>query len=149
MSEPVKATRAQLDVTGLHTALTAALRHGARTARIAHYTPQLVEILYPGGEINARYLAAVEDAIRAAVDSIGGAEADALSTLLGLAPGTLGMPLCDRRAVAARTLGIEPDTMRRTHQRSLLWDLAMEIYRARPPAPPEPIAPRHPHDHNT
>lgn len=128
-------TRDRINVRDLHATLTAALRHGARTARIAHYTPHLIEILYPDGSLTAAYLAAAEDTIRAAVESIGGTDGQALATLLGLAPGTLGMTLTDRRAVAARMLGMEPDTMRRNHQRSLMWDLAMEIYCAHPAGP--------------
>lgn len=130
--EPRGATRAQLDVTELHAALTAAVRHGARGARIARHAPQLVKILYPDGTLDAQHLAAVKDVIRAALDSIGGTDAAALSALIGLTPGTLGRSLTDRRAIAARALGIEPDTLRRTHQRALIWDLAMEIYEQRP-----------------
>lgn len=125
-------TRAHLNVTELHAALTKAVRHGARSARIARHVPQLVDILYPGGPLKASYLTAVEDTIRAALDSIGGTDADALSILLGLTRGTAGMRLTHRRAAAARALGIEPDTVRRNHQRALLWDPAMEIYHAHP-----------------
>lgn len=125
-------TRAHLNVTELHAALTKAVRHGARSARIAHHVPQLVDILYPDGALTAPYLAAVVNTIRAALDSIGGTDAAALDQLLGLAPAALGRPLRERRAAAARALGIESDTFRRTHQRALLWDLTMEIYQAHP-----------------
>lgn len=130
--EPPHVTRAQINVTELHAALTKALCHGARAARIARHAPGLLDILAPGAPLNADTLEAVEATIRAAVDSIGGPDAAALSKLLGLEPGTLGRHLSQRREAAARVLGIEADTFRRTRQRALLWDLAMEIYHAHP-----------------
>ncbi|MBO0882235.1 MAG: hypothetical protein J2P17_18240 [Mycobacterium sp.] len=125
-------TRAQLSASELQAALARSVCHGARSARIGHYVPELVDILYPDGELNADHLTAVEDTIRAALDSIGGTDAAALAQLLGLESGIGGDCLDHRRAVAARTLGITPDTLRRTRQRALLWDLAMEIYHAHP-----------------
>lgn len=131
--EPPRVTRAQINVTELHAALAKALCHGARGARgarIARHAPDLLDILAPSAPLNADTLEAVEATIRAAVDSIGGPDAAALSKLLGLEPGTLGKHLSQRREAAARVLGIEADTFRRTRQRALLWDLAMEIYHA-------------------
>lgn len=123
------ATRAQISARQLYKALKNAVCHGARSARIGHYVPELVDILYPSGAFNADYLTAVEDTIRAALDTLGSTDARALAQLLGLEAGLGGAYLDVRRAAAARTLGIEPETFRRTRQHALLWDLTMEIYR--------------------
>src|SRR5579864_7794829 len=73
----------------------------------------------------------VERIIWRALESIGGPEAEALSILLCLKPGTTGMTLEARRQHAGELLGIQPGTMRRErHEGLLLWDLAMEVYRA-------------------
>jgi hypothetical protein len=70
-----------------------------------------------------------EQLIREAIEHIGGPEAEALSILLCLKPGTTGMNLETRRQHAAELLGILPDTLRRErHEGLLLWDVAVEVY---------------------
>lgn len=98
------------------------------------FTPQLVDVLLPpetnpDATIYERAIE-VEHVIRQALESIGGPEAEALSILLCLKPGTTGMTLETRRMHAGEVLGIQSGTMRRErHEGLLLWDLAMEVYR--------------------
>ena len=97
------------------------------------YRPELVELLLPAAEHPEFTIAdravLVEQLIRQAIDNIGGPEAEALSILLCLKPGTTGMNLETRRQHAGELLGIQPGTMRRErHEGLLLWDLAMEVY---------------------
>ena len=96
------------------------------------FTPELVDLLLPptADPDVTIYERAVEgeQLIRQALESIGGPEAEALSILLCLKPGTTGMTLETRRQHAGEQLGIQPGTMRRErHEGLLLWDLAMEL----------------------
>jgi hypothetical protein len=126
----------RLDVEALHTELRRTLRHGARASRLVRFTPQLVDLLLPPAtdaddSIHERAVG-VERLIRQALESIGGPEAEALSILLCLKPGTTGMTLETRRQHAGELLGIQAGTMRRErHEGLLLWDLAMEVYQGR------------------
>jgi hypothetical protein len=123
----------RLDVEALHMELRRTLRHGARASRLVRFTPELVDLLLPPATdpdvtIYERAVQA-EHVIRQALESIGGPEAEALSILLCLKPGTTGMTLEIRRQHAGELLGIQPGTMRREqHEGLLVWDLAMEVY---------------------
>lgn len=123
----------RLDVEALYKELRRTLRHGARASRLVRFTPELIELLFPASDqsdstIYERAIE-VESVIRQALDSIGGPEAEALSILLCLKPGTTGMTLETRRLHAGEVLGIQPGTVRRErHEGLLLWDLAMEVY---------------------
>jgi hypothetical protein len=113
--------------------LKATLRHGARASRLLRYRPGLVELLLPAAEhpdlSQADRAVKTEQLIREAIENIGGPEAEALSILLCLKPGTTGMNLETRRQHAAELLGILPDTLRRErHEGLLLWDVAVEVY---------------------
>lgn len=123
-------------VEGLCAELRRILRHGARAGQLLTYSPALIDMLCPTAEkaglgvpLSVRAMKA-EDIIRKAITQIGGCGADALLIVLGLRPGTLGQSLERRRRSAARLLGIQPMTFRRDrHEKLLLLNLAMEIYR--------------------
>ncbi|MBO0783041.1 MAG: hypothetical protein J2P37_29855, partial [Ktedonobacteraceae bacterium] len=123
----------RLDVEALYTELRRTLRHGARASRLVRFTPELVELLLPSeanpdATIYERAIQA-EGIVREALERIGGPEAEALSILLCLKPGTTGMTLEARRQRAGAVLGIQPGTMRRErHEGLLVWDLGMEVY---------------------
>lgn len=124
----------RLNVEALHQHLRDALRHGARASRLLRHTHAIIELLYPTANyphLNKYDCAiAAETLIRQAVDAIGGNPGQALATVLCLPPGTLGRTLDDRRRAAANYLDIEADTFRRDwHEKALLYDLAIEIYR--------------------
>jgi len=119
-----------------------ALRKGARASRLVLYTPDVVDLLVPEDSgrsddeshasqepsIHRRALIA-ERIIRAAIERIGGADAEALMILLSLRPGTLGLTLDSRRQAAARLVGVRAETFRRkNHEGLMIWDLAMEIW---------------------
>lgn len=123
----------------LHGYLRRAVRHGARAPRLLRYVRGVVDMLYPPVEYphlddNER-AECVENDIRCAIAAIGGPVADALATVLGLRPGTLGRTLTDRRRLAGHHLSMEADTFRRRwNEQALLADLAHEIHRQhRPP----------------
>lgn len=125
----------RLDMEALHRDLRCSLRYGGvRASRLLHYTPDLIELLYPMADypqLNA-YDRAIqtEVLIRQAVDSIGGNAGHALAVILCLPSGTLSRKLDERRSIAANYLGIQPETFRRhRHEQRLLYDLAVEIYR--------------------
>jgi hypothetical protein len=123
-----------LDVEALYRLLKRALRKGARASRLVRYCPDLVELLSPEAEspeltIYDRALHA-EDIVRAAIQRLGDPEAEALSILYCLKPGTTGMTLESRRQHAAGLLGILPDTLRRDrHEGAMVWDMSLEVYR--------------------
>lgn len=124
------------DVDALHRGLRRALRQGARASRLVKYVPQVVEMLYPAAAHSDMSLCdraiCAETLIRQAVESIGGNTGQALATVLCLSAGTLGRSLSDRRRVAARMLSMEADTFRREqHEKALLYDVAVEMYRIR------------------
>ena len=124
----------RLDIEDLHHHLRDALRHGARASRLLRYTPAIIELLCPAADhpdLNEYDRAiAAESLIRHAIDAIGGNPGHAIATVLCLPPGTLGRTLEDRRRIAAGYLDIEADTFRRyPHEKTLLFDLAIEIYR--------------------
>ena len=124
----------RLDIEALHHHLRYALRHGARASRLLRYTPAIIELLcpaadHPDADQYERALRAETD-IRRGIDAIGGHAGRAIATVLCLPPGTLGRTLEDRRRIAAGYLDIEADTFRRhPHEKTLLFDLAIEIYR--------------------
>lgn len=98
------------------------------------FTPELIDLLLPSTADPAVTIferaVEAEQMIRQALESIGGPEAEALSILLCLKPGTTGMTLETRRQHAGELLGIQAGTMRRErHEGLLIWDLAMEVYR--------------------
>ncbi|WP_103338778.1 hypothetical protein [Amycolatopsis sp. CA-126428] len=101
---------------------------------LAHYR-EVVDLLYPADEhggldLDQRALLA-EDLIRQAarnVDKRTGAEA--ASTVLGLAVGTQGRKLLDRRRIAGDFFGVLPGTFRKPqHEGRLMRALAAEIVR--------------------
>lgn len=99
------------------------LRHGARASRLVRFAPELVDLLlppvmHPDATIYERAVR-VEFVLREALESIGGPEAEALSILLCLRPGTTGMTLETRRQHAGELLGIQPGTMRRERHEGL------------------------------
>lgn len=124
----------RLDVEALHRELRRTLRHGARASRLVRFTPELVDLLLPpmtnvDATIYERAIE-VEHIVGQALEHIGGPEAEALSILLCLKPGTTGMTLEIRRQHAGEVLGVQAGTMRRErHEGLLLWDLTMEVYR--------------------
>jgi hypothetical protein len=123
-----------LDIEMLHVAFKEARRLGVRVWRLVHYTPHVVELLfpaarYPGISLHDRAIA-VEQLTRDAVASIGGEVGHALAITLCLLPGTLGCTLDERRRLAATHLGILQDTWERGwREERLFHDLVMEIYR--------------------
>jgi hypothetical protein len=124
-----------LDIRQLYRYLRMALRRGgARASRMLRYTPDMIEFLYPA-EIDPQLSVhdraiKVEGLIRDAIHAIGGTSGEALATILCLPPGTLGLTLEHRRRIAAGYLDIEADTFRRDwHEKALLFDLTIEIYR--------------------
>ncbi len=129
----VVVTTRRLDPEALHRELRRALRYGARASRLVRFTPELVELLFPPNEhvetsIHDRAIS-TENLIRQGIEQVGGTNAEALSIILCLVPGTLRTTLEERRRQAAELLDILPDTFRRErHEGLLLWDLAMEVY---------------------
>lgn len=127
-----------IDFDELHDALKDARRHGVKAARLLDHAPALIELLYPAAdypELAAQDRAlAVEKLVNAAVDSIGGDVGHALALTLCLRPGTLGRTLDGRRQLAAKYLGISPDTWTRGWRETRLFkDLVAEIYRLHQP----------------
>jgi hypothetical protein len=95
--------------------------------------PDIIDMLYPANEYSHltdhERAENAENDIRSAIVNIGGPAADALATVLGLQPGTIGRTLTDRRRLAGHHLGVEADTFRRPwNERALLADLAHEIH---------------------
>lgn len=126
-------------VTTLHEYLRNAVRHGARALRLLRYVRGMVDMLYPPAQYphldEHQRAECVENDIRSAIAAIGGPVADALTTVLGLRPGTLGRTLADRRRLAGHYLSMEADTFRRCwNERALLADLAHEIHRQHRPS---------------
>lgn len=125
-----------LDVDLLYRLLRRAPRRGARASRLLRHVPELVDLLcpplaHPGLSVYDRALQA-EKVIREAVEAIGGPAGEALTIVLGLAPGAAGRKLEERRRAAATLLDVQPDTFRRHwHEATLLFDLAVEIYQHR------------------
>jgi len=131
----------------LHHYLQKTVKHGARAAQLARWTPELVNALasnsdHPDSDIYDRGVLA-ERCIRWAIRELGGSHGASLLLLLGLAPGASG-PLEHRRRLAADVLHIQPGTFVRPHREGqLLWDLALELYKTQiPQEPPD-------HDHHT
>lgn len=126
-------SRRRLDPEALCVELRQTLRYGARASRLLRYRPELVELLLPAAEhpdlTEADRAVKTEQLIRQAIEHIGGPEAEALSILFCLKPGTTGMNLETRRQHAAELLGILPDTLRRErHEGLMVWDVAVEVY---------------------
>jgi hypothetical protein len=127
------ATSAGLTAEALHQEFKRALRKGGRASRLVRYSPALVELLCPEATtpdlgLHDRAISA-EQIIRDAIERIGGNSGEALSTILCLKPGTLGLTLDARRRIAAELLGVQGDTFRRErHEGLLIWDLEMEVY---------------------
>lgn len=126
----------RLNIEALNRHLRDARRHGARASRLLHYTPELVELLYPAEQypqLDAHDRAiTTETLIRQAIDAIGGDAGHALAIILCLTPGTLGCTLDDRRRMAADHLGIRADTWKRGWREGALFrDLLLEIYQLR------------------
>jgi hypothetical protein len=124
-----------LDIRQLYRYLRMALRHGGvRASRLLRYTPDIIEFLCPAASdpqlsVHDRAIK-IETLMRDAIHAIGGNAGDALATILCLPPGTLGLTLEHRRRIAADYLNIEADTFRRDwHEKALLFDLTIEIYR--------------------
>lgn len=124
----------RLDIEALHTELRRVLRHGARAARLVHYSPELVELLLPEDAsprltIYDRAIQ-VEDVLRQAIQTVGGIEGDALMILFCFEPGTLGLTLEQRRQQAGELFGLLPGTFRRDRwEGMLLWEVGVEVYR--------------------
>lgn len=123
----------------LHHYLQKTVKHGARAAQLVRWTPELVNALYQENGLDEDiYHRAVfaERSIRWAIGELGGPHAAALLLFLGLAPGASG-PLGHRRRLAANILHIQPGTFIRPHREGqLLWDLALELYKAQIPQEP-------------
>ena len=90
----------------------------------------LPEADYPELTIYDRAIQA-EALLRQAVESLGGAWGEAAEILLGLRAGTVGLKLEERRRIAGALFDVDGDTFRREPwEGQLLWDVAMEIYKA-------------------
>ena len=105
-----------------------ALRHGCRASRLIRYARPLVDAVVPGENdtLLERSLLA-ERALRDACASYDGDWGDAMERLLGLASGTHGSLLKDRRRQAADLVGVPITTFRRHTEHELLWDVAVEV----------------------
>lgn len=114
------------------------LRHGTHPAQLVVYSRPFIDLLapadqHPGKPIEERAVIA-EESLRAIVRRIGGTDAQALAIFLGLTPGYTKTTVTYRRKAAAQQLRIQPDTFRRPrHERMLLLQVAMEIYRKQRP----------------
>ena len=109
--------------------------HGARASRLARFAADFVDLVVPiapSERPDARLIQRAilaEGLIRQAAHRLGGDHERALSVILGLEPGTVGMNLERRRQIAAAIVGVLPDTFRRDrHEGLMLWDLACELY---------------------
>jgi hypothetical protein len=127
-----------IDIAKLHRYLRDCVRHGARAPRLLRHVPDIIDMLYPANEYphlsDHERAQNTENDIRSAIVDIGGPAADALATVLGLQPGTMGRTLTDRRRLAGHHLGVEADTFRRPwNERALLADLAHEIHHKHQP----------------
>jgi hypothetical protein len=77
-----------------------------------------------------------EHLLTSAISTYGSPTQDVLAVLLGLAPGSHGRPLKDRRRIAADILDVLPDTFRRHYEARLMWDVAFALLDISPrPAP--------------
>jgi hypothetical protein len=108
-----------------------ALRHGCRSARLLRYAPTLIQMLTPSLEspLLERALLA-ELLLREVCASYAGDWGEAMATLFGLAPGTHGTLLTDRRRQAGLALGMPADTFRRHWEHEILWDAAVSLIEA-------------------
>jgi hypothetical protein len=119
----------------LHDHLRGVVFYGAAAPSLLANYPDVVELVYPADEhdgldLDLRALR-TEALIRQAaynVDKRTGGEA--VSTVLGLAVGTQGRKLIDRRRIAGDYFGVLPDTFRKPrHEGRLMRALAIEIIR--------------------
>lgn len=124
------------DADALYGALRKALRHGARAGQLLTYSHDLINMVCPPTEtagspvpLTVRAMK-TEDIVRAGIAQIGGLGGSALLIVLGLKSGTLDQKLEERRHAAANLLGIQAVTFRRDrHEKALLLNLAIEVYR--------------------
>lgn len=129
----------RIGITSIYGLLRRALRHGMHPAQMVVYSRPLINLLAPSDPqsekpIEERAMEA-EHQLRAIIRRIGGNKAQALNVFLGLAPGYTATTVETRRKAAARILDIQPDTFRRPrHERMLLLQVAMEIYRIQQPS---------------
>lgn len=126
--------RARITVEVIFKGLLRVRHHGARASRLWRHTPTFVRLLHPAcdwSSASGEELALkTEELIRAGIKSLDGVEGEVLAVILGLAPGTCGRKLGERRRIAGGLLGVQADTVRRPYiEGELFHDLAMEIYR--------------------
>lgn len=129
-------TGERLDIETLVPLLKKALRKGCRASRLL-YVPELLEVMYPGdalpgmSQIDRAFRA--EQELTSACRSYGGRYGEAAGTLLGLAAGTHGVSLDERRRIASRLLDgpggepPQPETVRRWRELEILRDIAILI----------------------
>lgn len=121
-------TEQHLDPEVLLRELKKAIRHGCRAARLVRCSADFVDQVVSDPALSTIERAMIfESQLRQACDSYEGDWGDAMSTLLGLAPGTHGALLKVRRRQAAYLLGAADSTFRRHTEADLLWDLAVAV----------------------
>lgn len=134
-------TTQHLDPEVLLPELKNALRHGCRASRLMRYAHGLIDLLAPDRSVPAIERAlCVEQLLREACASYGGDWGETMETLLGLAPGSHGALLKERRRRGGALLGVSTETFRRHAEAELLWDVAAALI-MRGSNPEEPVPP--------
>lgn len=117
-----------LDPEVLFHELKKAVRHGCRASRLMRYAPALVDLIVPDNERSRSERANLaEQALRRACDSYEGDWGDVMECLLGLALGTYGALLKERRRRAAGLIHVATETFRRHYEQDALWDVAFAL----------------------
>jgi hypothetical protein len=133
--EAVEGMRRRPTVAGLHGHLRGVVFYGAAASSLLDNYPEVVELMFPEDEhadidLDQRAIlteSLIRRAARNVDQRIGG---EAVSTVLGLALGTQGRKLLDRRRIAGDFFGVLPDTFRKPrHEGRLIHALATEIVR--------------------
>lgn len=115
------------------------LRQGLRASRLLD-CPELIDFLCPEHDDPSRTLfdraLVAEAAISQAADRVGGKSAEALRIVCGLADGTVGLSLRERRTVAGKVMGrpkqaVSWQTFVKNYEPRLVRDLAVEMWRWR------------------
>ena len=109
------------------------IKVGARPARLGPFGDLLDLILERGtvddeGDVLVAAHALVER-LKDAISLLGdGPAGRAAQELFGLTTDTRGLPLKDRRRVAAESVGVMPSTFRKYYERDILEDVAFELW---------------------
>lgn len=130
----VNPSQPQASMRGITGGLRTVLRHGVRPARLRHCR-ELLQLRcvreWADGNTDCDRLAfGLEAVLRAALDALGdGPQGRAAELLLGAVVDTRGLPLKDRRRLAAYELGVVASTFRQNYEDQILEDVAAEVLR--------------------